>query len=446
MNRGWLYSLLAVVVLSSCSYETLDYSEVLNKELELRLESIAGSKDSFLLPDHTDYAAIPQDPKNPLTKAKVTLGRFLFFETGLGIDASQNAGMETYSCATCHDPQTAFKPAAQQGVADGGFGYGTAGEMRVKNPAYGDFEVDAQAIRPLTVLNVAFVSNTFWDGRFGGNNVNIGTEHLWNDVDGTTFNELGMLGPESQNIEGVHVHRMRMGKERAEEFGYKDLYDEAFPEFDESERYGQVTTAFALTAYIRALITDQTPWQRWLRGDKLAMSDEEIKGALVFFGKARCFNCHTGPALSAVEFHALGVKNLHQAHPNPLATTVDDARNFGRGGFTGKDEDMFAYKIPQLYNMKDNPFFFHGGSKTSLEEVVEYKSKAQTENPDVPQERLSSKFQPFELTHDETKSLLEFLKHSLYDPNLDRYVPDFVMSGNCFPNNDARSKNEIGCD
>lgn len=445
MNRGWYFALFMCVVLGSCTYETLDYSSFLDRELQLRLESVAGSTDHFKLPDHNDYASIPQDPKNPLTEAKVTLGKFLFFETGIGIDASQQVGMETFSCATCHDPKAAFKPAAQQGVADGGFGYGSRGEMRIKNPSYGHFEVDAQAIRPLSVLNVAFVENTFWDGRFGATNVNEGTEALWTELDGTHRNELGMLGPEVQNIEGLAVHRMRMTRDLAEQLDYKELYDEAFPEFPESERYSQVTTAFALSAYIRALITDKAPFQRWLRGDKLAMSDEEKKGALLFFGQARCFTCHQGPGLSAVEFHVLGVKDLFQAHPDPLKTTVEDSRNFGRGGFTGKDEDMFAYKIPQVYNMKDNPFFFHGGSKESLEEVVEYKVKAQSENPRVEDSRLSPKFQPLNLSDKEKKHLIAFLKHGLYDPDLDRYVPKFIMSGNCFPNNDLRSKNEIGC-
>lgn len=448
MNRGWLFALFIASVLGGCQYETLDYSEVLNKELELRLESVAGSKDYFLLADHNDYSNIPFEASNPLTDAKVTLGKFLFFETGIGVDASQNSGMETYSCATCHDPKAAFKPAAQQGVADGGFGYGSRGEMRTKNPAYGSFEVDAQAIRPLSVLNVAYVGdNTFWNGQFGATPLNEGTEHAWNDNDGTSFNELGMKGIETQNIEGVHVHRMSMTKEMADELGYTDLFDEAFPEYDESERYSQITLAHALSAYIRSLVTDDAPFQRWLRGDRLAMSDEEIKGALLFFGKARCFVCHTGPGLSDVDFHALGVKDLYQAKPDAFATTEDDKRNFGRGGFTGKDEDMFAYKIPQLYNMKDNPFFFHGGSKQSLEEVLDYKIKAVSENPKVDNSRLSPKFQPLDLSEKEKKHLLAFLKEGLYDPNVvEKYVPDFIMSENCFPNNDVRSRKDIGCD
>ena len=92
MNKSWLATIFIASILTSCHYESLDYSEVLNNELELRLESVAGSKEAFLLPDHQDLSSIPQDPRNPLTESKVTLGKFLFYETGLGIEASQPSG------------------------------------------------------------------------------------------------------------------------------------------------------------------------------------------------------------------------------------------------------------------------------------------------------------------------------------------------------------------
>jgi cytochrome c peroxidase len=445
MNKSLIAAFITVLCMTSCSYESLDYTEVLNRELQLKLESVAGSSDHFLLPDHDDYASIPQDGiNNPLTEEKVTLGKFLFFETGLGTEASQPSGMETYSCATCHDHQAAFKPATRQGVADGGFGYGMRGEMRTKNPAYGDTEVDAQGARPLSVLNVAFVENTFWNGRFGGGGVNEGTEQLWKEEDGTNRNELGFAGIETQNFEGLEVHRMNMTAERAEKFGYKDLFDDAFPEFDETDRYSRETAALAVSAYIRSLITDQAPFQKWLRGDKLAMSDSQLKGAVLFFGKARCFACHQGPGLSSVEFHALGVKDMYQME-NSLNTSASDERNLGRGGFTGEDADMFAFKVPQLYNMKDNPFFFHGGSVEGLDNLVEYFNRAEFENPEVPNEYRSEKFRPLGLSDEEKHYLIEFLSEGLYDDNLVRYVPDFVMSNNCFPNNDLRSKQELGC-
>lgn len=444
MSMKLQIAVFGILLLVGCQYENLDYTDVLSKELSLRLESVAGSQDEFLLPDHWDLASIPQDREhNPLTTEKVNLGKFLFFETGIGIDASQNAGMETYSCATCHDPGVAFKPAARQGIADGGFGYGDLGEMRVKNPLYGDTEIDAQGARPLSVLNVAFVENTLWNGTFGSEGNNVGTEHRWNEEDGSILNELGMKAIETQIIEGVHVHRMNMNRELAEEFGYREMFDKSFPEIAEEDRYSQRTVSLALSAYIRSLITDQAPFQKWLRGDQTAMSDKEIKGALLFFGKARCFVCHNGPNLGSEEFHALGVKDMYEM--DGLNTGPDDKRNLGRGGFTGNEEENFAFKVPQLYNMGENTFYFHGGSVSSLEDLIEYKNQAVSENANVANERLSEKFRPLNLTSEEKDRLATFISVSLQDNELDRYVPSFIMSGNCFPNNDPRSKNEIGC-
>jgi cytochrome c peroxidase len=97
-----------------------------------------------------------------------------------------------------------------QGVADGGMGFGDNGEYRVLNPDYNEPDIDAQGARPLTVLNVAYVTNTFWNGQFGAGYVNTGTEALWNEEDGTANNALGLEAIEAQKIEGLDVHRMEM--------------------------------------------------------------------------------------------------------------------------------------------------------------------------------------------------------------------------------------------
>ena len=138
--------------------------------------------DHFILPDTDDFAAIPQDPRNPLNPAKVELGKMLFFETGIALSPTKEAGRKTYSCASCHVPSAGFRPGGVQGIADGGIGFGYNGENRTKLAAYRDFEMDVQGVRPLSVLNVAFVENTTWNGRFGSTGVNVGTEDRW-DLD-----------------------------------------------------------------------------------------------------------------------------------------------------------------------------------------------------------------------------------------------------------------------
>ena len=106
------------------------------------------------------------------------------------------------------------------------------------------------------------------------------------------------------------------------------------------------------------------------------MTDQEKRGALLFFSKGRCSNCHNGPSLSKMEFHALGMKDLIDCPEETFKTPADDPAYLGRGGFTGEEADMYKFKVPQLYNLVDSPFFGHGSSMRSVKEVIEYKNNA----------------------------------------------------------------------
>lgn len=431
--------------LFSCTNDQMPTLVELDLELRSLVEQASPEKslEYYVLPDENDYANIPQDPHNPLTKAKVELGKMLYFDTGLAMDAKKESGKGTYSCATCHVPEAGFKPNNFQGIADGGVAYGVAGEKRAMNIEYNESEIDVQSARPLTMVNVAFVKNTMWNGSFGAGHVNEGTEERWNDESGTARNHMGMSGMETQNIDGLIVHRIRIEKTLLDKLGYTKMFDEAFPEIPESERYTLLTGSFALSAYIRSILSTRAPFQRWLKGDLSALSYQEKKGAILFFGKANCSNCHFEPNLGSHEFHALGVKDMYQTLSYNAKPT--DKRNLGRGGFTKWDEDMFKFKVPGLYNVGDTHFYFHGASKRSLEDVIKYKALAQSENPEVPQDRISTKLLPLSLTSEEISHLVAFLDKSLKDPDLLRYKPTHVLSGNCFPNNDRQSRIDAGC-
>jgi len=94
----------------------------------------------------------------------------------------------------------------------------------------------------------------------------------------------------------------------------------------------------------------------------------------------------------------------------------------------------------------DDPHYFHGSSKNSIEEVIDYKIAAISENGRVPTNILSSKFKALSLTEEERGDLISFIKVSLRDPNLERYMTTSVLSGNCFPNNDPLSQSDLGCE
>jgi len=437
---------LIILGLSSCVKDKMP--ELIELDMQLRnlitqVPATNGNLDFYVLPQEKDLSDIPQDPKNPLTEAKVELGKLLFFETGFSIDAARTEGVGTYSCGSCHIPSAGFKPGNFQGIADGGEAYGINGEDRRRHPSYIESELDVQSARPLSLLNVAFVSNTFWNGQFGANDVNEGTESLWNVEDGTAANALGFAALETQNFEGLETHRIHIDIDLIDQYGYRELFDQSFPELSEEEKYSNFGGSLAMSAYLRTLLSTEAPFQKWLKGENSALGFEEKNGGILFFGKANCSACHFNENLGSTEFHALGVNDMDQI-PS-YDTSPSDKRNLGRGGFTNLEEDFYKFKVPGLYNIADTPFYFHGASKRSIEDVIDYKIDAQSENIRVEQSRLSEKFLELSLTEEEKTYLAAFLKNSLQDPNLNRYLPQEINSGFCFPNNDSESQNDLGC-
>jgi cytochrome c peroxidase len=426
--------------LSSCLNENTE-----SYRLDSELDQLIVNRNDFILPASTDFNKIPQSNVNPLTREKVDLGKLLFFETAFGVESKKPELAGTFSCSSCHVPEKGFRPGLKQGIADGAVGFGKLGDGRVKLESYKDDEIDAQGARPLAVLNTAFVHNTMWNGSFGDGFANEGTEKVWGKHDpGTAINALKLGALEGQNIEGLKVHRLLYNKELIEKFGYTRRFDTAFPNMSEEERYSRKAASFAISAYLRALTTDQAPFQMWLKGDRNAMTDQQKSGAIIFFSKAGCNGCHFDKNLGSNTFHALGLNDLFEV--GGRKTSLDDRRNLGRGGFTEKEEDMFKFRAPQLYNLGDGGPYFHGASKQSLEEVIEYKIKGIAENHRVPKDKLSYYMYDKVLTTQENADLVEFVKEGLRDPNLKRYVPAKVNSGNCFPNNDPQSKKDMGCE
>jgi cytochrome c peroxidase len=444
-TRAALIVLLGVSLIIGCKHEAKFPEIPLDLTLRANLETLSpsGKLDHFLLPESTNLALIPQDPKNPLNKAKVDLGKMLFFEPGIGIEAKHPEGMRTYSCATCHTPEAGFRIGRFQGIADGAMGMGYQGDMRQIHSSYAISELDVQGARPLSVLNVSQVENTMWSGAFGSSGNNVGTESKW--VGDFAANLEGFKALESQNFVGLVTHRQDINPQMAEAFGYTELFNEAFPELNPADRINRKTASLAISAYLRTLNTTKAPFQRWLRGFTDDMNDEQKKGAILFFGKANCARCHNGANLGGNTFHALGVKDLYQ-HTGTVGTDQTEKRNKGRAMFTQEENDLYKFRVPQLYNLKHSPFFFHGSSKSSLEEVIDYKCAAVSENENVPNDQLSPFFKPVTLTAEEKAQLIAFLRDGLYDAEFKRFVPEKVGSGLCFPNNDPISRVQMGCE
>jgi len=438
----------------SCNPSSSVNPEPLSKDFQLLatiLDAMGEQGYDYLkMPDPEDFGAIPQDPNNPLTVDKVKLGRMLFHETALGSQSVNAQGMGTFSCASCHHAAAGFQAGVQQGLGDGGVGFGIRGEGRVINSLYDPEEIDRQPMRSPTAMNGAFTPVTLWNGQFGAAGPNVGTESNWTEGTPIATNFLGYLGLETQAIAGLTVHRMAPNAAFFEALpDYLPLFDSAFPDFPLDQRYSVETAGLAIAAYERTIMGYEAPFQQWLRGEHTAMTENQKDGAIVFFGAAECGTCHNGPGLTDGGFHVLGMPDM----PGIEALDAGD-QNYGlsgtslalgRGGFTGLEGDKHAFKTPQLYNLKDSEFYGHGGTFYSLADVIQYKLQGEAGKSEA-SGYLSDEFQAIELTSEQRHDLHEFLENGLHDAHLDRYLPNDVLSGNCFPNNDLQSCVDLGCD
>ncbi|HHG85257.1 MAG TPA: cytochrome-c peroxidase [Bacteroidetes bacterium] len=435
----------AIVLLSSCRVDdpvNTDLDITLNNRLDQASNGIG--REHYRLPDDGDLAAIPQDPNNQLTAPKVELGKMLFHETALGTRSKVAMGRGTYSCASCHHAAGGFQANRIQGISEGGIGFGIAGEARTINPAYPVDSIDVQQIRTPTALNVAYQELMLWGGQLGATGANQGTESQWTVGTPIETNNLGYHGVETQAIAGLKVHRMAIDSGLLSiSQDYAALFDAAFPNQAAAQRISRENAGLAVAAYERTLLPSQAPFQKWIRGEQDALSDQEKQGAILFFGKAQCYSCHNGPALNSMEFYALGMADLQG--PGTYQNDPTDAAHKGRGGFTGNTADMFKFKVPQLYNLKDSPFHGHGGNFNSIYDVIRYKNAGFPQASHVPSSQIADEFKPLGLTTNEVRDIAVFIERGLRDPNLYRLIPSAIPSGNCFPNNDIPSRYDLGC-
>jgi len=307
------------------------------------------------------------------------------------------------------------------------------------DPDYDEEDIDAQPVRAPSTLNVAYQKNLLWNGMFGATGLNTGTEANW--TGDASVNLLGFEGVESQAIKGLEAHRMSASIDMMIEFGYLDMLREAFPGVEDDTLVSRVYMGLAIAAYVRTITTSQAPFQLWLKNNIKALTEQQKRGALLFFGSANCVACHTGPGLNKMDFSAVGLADL--SGPD-IANADLETAPLGRGNFTGLAEDNYKFNIPQLYNLKDVPFLEHGSSITSLEDMVTYFNEAIAEK-NLGADLLDPLFEPLGLVEEEVEDLTAFLREGLYDPNLSRHIPEDILSNNCFPNADEVSKVDLGC-
>lgn len=249
--------------------------------------------------------SLPMDPR------KVALGSRLFHDPRFSRDNS-------VACASCHQSSKGGGDGLRHSVGIGG---------------------QVVAMNAPTVLNSGFNFKQFWNGR---------AESLEDQIDGPVHNAQE-LGSNWQEI----IAKLERDAVYPAEFAA--LYRDGI-------RPGNIKDAIA--TFERSLITPNSRFDRYLRGDGDALTRDEIRGYQLFKGYG-CIACHQGVNVGGNLFERLGVMRDYFKGEGEVAPA-----DLGRFAITGKPEDLHVFKVPSLRNVALTAPYFHDGSVSTLEQAV----------------------------------------------------------------------------
>ena len=383
------------------------------------------------------FAQFPQPPVppgNPITPAKVQLGKALFWD-------EQLSSTRLTACGTCHipaaggsDPRSALPNASVHPGPDLVFGtlddvIGSPGvPLSRADATYEDdpsFGLDVQVTRRKapTMINAAFVPELFWDGRAGGTFADPLTGQVLLPTNGALENQA--LGPVLSTAEMGHLGRDlvdvadRVAGSRplalaesvppplAQWIGsrsYPELFTEAFGSPDVTP----TRIAFAIATYERTLVSAQTPFDAFTQGVPGALTMQQQMGLNLFNNPQNaCSGCHPGPLFTDDAFHYIGVRPQQE--------------DLGRFEVTGLLPDRGRMRTPGLRNVGVRGPYFHDGSLATLEEVIDFYDRGGDFNAPNKDPRI----QPLGLSPGQKAAIVAFLRAGLRDPRVDQSLPPF---------------------
>ncbi|WP_437673488.1 cytochrome-c peroxidase [Sorangium sp. So ce131] len=389
------------------------------------------------------------------------LGRDLFFDSILGLN-------DDNSCAGCHAPAAGF--ADTQSIAIGIENNGVVGPGR-SGPR--------NQRRAPTVINTAFYPTLMWNSRFfavSGDPFDNSLGFSFTSPEGMSLSSLphlldaqAFIPPteitEMTGYEGPPSHDL-VREEVAERVNGAEEYRRRFGKsFRQVKRGGDVTyemIAAAIAEFEMSLTLADAPIDRFARGKRNAMTEEQKRGALLFFGEARCVRCHavsgeSNEMFSDFKQHAIGVPQIAPTDDPALSNVVFDGpganEDFGLEQVTGNPADRYKFRTSPLRNVALQPTFFHNGSFTSLEGAIRHHLDVVASATEYTTDHLAPDLQgetgplapvlaavdpilaaPIELTECEIGWLVAFVGEALLDPranakDLARLIPDELPSG-----------------
>ncbi|WP_215242386.1 cytochrome-c peroxidase [Dyadobacter helix] len=348
-----------------------------------------------------DLGALPQyvtdPPGNPTSPEKIELGRMLFFDPVL-------SGNRDVACATCHQPEFSYAEFLETSIGVNGTGSGSKRQFVAPN------DIPFVKRNSQSVLNTAFngirnheayhaeMAPMFWDNRAKG----LEEQAL---LPIKTLEEMrGRAYTEDEIIDEVLSRIRRIP-------AYHTLFARAFP--GELNPVNAVNLAKGIAAYERTLISNNSRFDLYMRGDSNALTLGEKEGLNLFL-KTGCAKCHSGPMFSDYKLHTLGV-------PDSQNRTESDR---------GINND-YAFRTPSLRNLRYTGPYMHSGKFATLEQVLEFYediSGGKILNPKVKASQMDTLATRMDVNFKDLSRIVEFL-NALNDDHFDKTVPAKVPSG-----------------
>lgn len=252
---------------------------------------------------------VPFPKENSFSKEKALLGKLLFYDPRLSLS-------KQVACASCHDPELAW--------GDG------------KHLAFGHNRQNGKR-NSMTIINTGYYNSLFWDGR---------ASSLEDQVQFPVQDQAEM----AQSLKAM-VKNVKKVK------GYKPYFKAAFG----TSKVSLEVIRKAIATFERTITSRNSRFDRFVAGNKKALSDEEIKGLHLFRTKARCINCHNTPLFSDNQFHNDG-----------QALYGLKGQDMGRYILSKKQEDVGAFRTPSLRETKLTGPWMHHGNFATLRDVIQY--------------------------------------------------------------------------
>lgn len=369
------------------------FSEYIRSIKISNLRSLSKNPDTQLayLMDKANVHA-PTNPKTP-APALVKLGEALFWDPEL-------SGNRDVSCATCHHPD--FGTGDALSVSIGTKGFGLANQRNFGNAR----KLIPRNAQPIFNLGYEEWNVLFWDGRVSTDPVagfnSPASDRLPSGLDSvlaaqamfpvTSRDEMrGDRGDtdifgQPNELAAIVDYKARpvwagLMKRLVVIPGYVKLFNAAYPDVPTAE-LGFQHAANALAAYeISAFTFEDSPYDRYIQGDKTALSDQAKQGALLFYGKAGCASCHATGLLTDQKFHNIAVPQIGDGKGK------EQPFDLGRARETGNDCDRYAFRTPPLRNVAITGPWMHDGAFITLEAAVRHhlNPKASLQNYDINQ-------------------------------------------------------------